>query len=120
MSLTSRARCFTLASTKGTPDVQVAFLTQQLAAAGLEEVECSTIDKFQGRDKELITLSLVKSNAQGGAGRLLADWRRINVALTRARHKLVLVGCAETVSDVPLFEIMLASMRQRGWVLGVA
>ena len=92
---------------------------QQLAANGLSEVECTTIDKFQGRDKELVALSLVKSNAQGAAGKLLADWRRINVALTRAKHKLVLVGCGATVSSVPLFDIMLDSMRSRGWVLGV-
>ena len=97
----------------------MAFLSQQLAAAGLSGVECTTIDKFQGRDKELLALSLAKSNAQGAAGRLLADWRRINVALTRAKHKLVLVGCAETVASVPLFQIMLDSMRSRGWVVSV-
>ena len=110
---TSNAQAFT------SKHVQVAFLAQQLGAAGLSEVECTTIDKFQGRDKELVALSLVKSNAQGAAGKLLADWRRINVALTRAKHKLVLVGCAATVSSVPLFDIMLDSMRSRGWVLGV-
>ena len=44
---------------------------------------------MQGRDKECVLVSLVRSNSGREAGRLLADWRRVNVAVTRARAKLV-------------------------------
>ena len=55
-------------------------------------VEMHTADKFQGRDKEVVVLSLVRSNDAGNVGDLLKDWRRVNVALTRARTKLLIVG----------------------------
>jgi DNA replication ATP-dependent helicase Dna2 len=63
----------------------------------LSEVELHTADKFQGRDKEVILVSFVRSNTEGNVGDLLKDWRRINVAITRARSKLVLVGSANTL-----------------------
>ncbi len=49
------------------------------------------------------------------AGKLLADWRRVNVAITRARGKLVLVGCADTLSALPLFANLVRLVRDRGW-----
>ena len=98
---------------------QVALLGQSLARAGLPGVECATIDRFQGRDKDMIILSLVKSNPAGSAGQLLRDWRRVNVALTRAKRKLVIVGCAATVSEVPLFEHLLGLMQTQGWLLSL-
>jgi CRISPR/Cas system-associated exonuclease Cas4 (RecB family) len=64
----------------------------------LANVEINTIDKYQGRDKECILLSLVRSNKELYAGELLKDWRRINVALTRAKHKLVVFGDVRTLS----------------------
>jgi len=54
-------------------------------------VEVDTVDRFQGRDKECVLLSFVSHNARGEIGKLLTDWRRINVALTRAKSKLVRV-----------------------------
>ena len=68
----------------------------------VEQIEALTVDKYQGRDKPCIILSFVRSNGQGNAGRLLSDWQRINVALTRAKHKLLLVGCAESLRSLPL------------------
>ena len=61
-------------------------------------------------------MSLVRSNASREAGRLLADWRRVNVAVTRARAKLVLVGSASTLAGVPLFGHLLGVMGRRGWL----
>jgi len=55
-----------------------------------------TVDQFQGRDKDCIVLSLVRSNSAGATGSLLSEWRRINVALTRARKKIVIVGSYNT------------------------
>lgn len=57
----------------------------------------STIDKYQGRDKEVIIVSFVRSNNKGKVGRLLEDKRRINVAITRSKRKLILVGSFSTL-----------------------
>lgn len=61
------------------------------------EVEMHTADRFQGRDKEVIILSLVRSNEAKSIGELLKDWRRINVAFTRAKTKLLVIGSRETL-----------------------
>lgn len=61
------------------------------------DVEMHTADRFQGRDKEVIILSLVRSNESLSIGELLKDWRRINVAFTRAKTKLLVIGSRETL-----------------------
>jgi superfamily I DNA and/or RNA helicase len=58
----------------------------------------STIDRYQGRDKSVILISLVRSNEKGRVGRLLSDFRRINVALSRAKTKLIIIGSLQTMS----------------------
>ena len=60
-------------------------------------LEVSKIDKYQGRDKDVIIVSFVRSNNKGKVGRLLEDKRRINVAITRCKHKLILVGSLSTL-----------------------
>jgi DNA replication ATP-dependent helicase Dna2 len=60
-------------------------------------VEMHTADRFQGRDKEVVILSLVRSNESKSIGELLKDWRRINVAFTRAKTKLLVIGSKETL-----------------------
>ncbi|KAG2439348.1 hypothetical protein HXX76_004707 [Chlamydomonas incerta] len=88
------------------------------AGAASSGVEVLTIDRYQGRDKAAILLSLVRSNPGRGAGRLLADWQRLNVALTRARTKLLLVGSAATASSIPLLaELLRLLMDRPGGVL---
>ena len=54
-------------------------------------------DQVTGRDKECIIISFVRSNDEGNVGELLIDWRRINVALTRAKHKLIMIGSPSTL-----------------------
>ena len=51
------------------------------------------------------------------AGKLLADWRRINVAITRSRKKLVLLGDAATLRSIQLFARLVALVQERGWFL---
>ncbi len=67
------------------------------------EVEVDTIDAFQGREKDAILLSLVRSNTEQALGFLL-DLRRMNVALTRARKHLFVVGDSATLSGNHFYE----------------
>ena len=60
-------------------------------------LECSTIDRYQGRDKPVIILSFVRSNSKGKVGRILSDFRRLNVAVSRAERKLIMVGSLSTL-----------------------
>ena len=70
------------------------------------EVEIGTVDGFQGREKEAVILSLVRSNEKGDIG-FLADERRMNVALTRARRKLLVIGDSGTIAAHPFYQRLL-------------
>jgi len=61
-----------------------------------------TIDAFQGREREVIYISMVRSNVNNEIG-FLKDIRRMNVAMTRARKKLVMVGDTATLGDFPFY-----------------
>lgn len=71
-----------------------------------ERVEIDTVDGFQGREKEAVIISLVRSNPEGEIG-FLADARRMNVALTRARRKLIVIGDSATVGGNDFFAKMI-------------
>ncbi|KAJ2739195.1 DNA replication endonuclease-helicase Dna2, partial [Coemansia sp. BCRC 34301] len=71
-------------------------------------LEMHTIDRYQGRDTDVIIVSWVRSNSRQAIGELLRDWRRINVAITRARLKLIMVGSRSTLQRSPLLSIMLS------------
>jgi ATP-dependent RNA/DNA helicase IGHMBP2 len=69
-------------------------------------VEIDTVDGFQGREKEAIVISMVRSNPQHEIG-FLADRRRMNVALTRARRKLIVIGDSATLGIEPFYQAFL-------------
>lgn len=83
---------------------QVDLIRRDLEDAG--DLEVHTVDGFQGREKEVVILSLVRSNDRGEVG-FLSDVRRLNVALTRARRKLVVVGDADTVATEDVYRDFL-------------
>lgn len=72
---------------------QVRLLRQRL---DLEGLEIDTVDGFQGREKEVVLLTMVRSNPEGIIG-FLSDRRRSNVAMTRAKRKLIMVGDSATL-----------------------
>jgi len=95
---------------------QLALLRNLFRAAGISpEVEIDSADRFQGRDKECIILSMVRSNEAGIVGDLLKDWRRVNVAFTRARSKLVVLGSRRTLSNNELLAKFMALVDGNGW-----
>jgi superfamily I DNA and/or RNA helicase len=74
-------------------------LLREERAAGLE---IGTVDGFQGREKEAVIVDLVRSNESGEIG-FLANTRRMNVALTRARRALIVVADSATLGDHPYY-----------------
>ena len=72
-----------------------------------------TVDSFQGQERDIIAISLTRSNSQGDIG-FLADIRRMNVAMTRARRKLLLVGDSSTLCCNPFFVDLLAYVKRVG------
>ena len=72
----------------------------------MDDLEIDTVDGFQGREKEAVVISCVRSNSDGEIG-FLADRRRMNVALTRARRKLIVVGDSSTLGGNEFFADLL-------------
>ena len=88
---------------------QVRLLRELLRNDGLE---VDSVDGFQGREKEAILISLVRSNLEGDIG-FLADIRRMNVAMTRARRLLLIVGDSATLACHPFYQRMLTFFEER-------
>lgn len=93
---------------------QIKLLTAMFAS--LPNVELLTADKAQGRDKDVVLVSLVRSNEHGHVGDLLRDWRRINVSFTRAKKKLVIFGSRRTLSSDRLLADFFALVDEQQWV----
>ncbi|XP_037352264.1 DNA replication ATP-dependent helicase/nuclease DNA2 isoform X2 [Talpa occidentalis] len=80
---------------------QLKIISDLLPHSSTGMIEVNTVDKYQGRDKSIILVSFVRSNKDETIGELLKDWRRLNVAITRAKHKLILLGCVPTLNRYP-------------------
>jgi hypothetical protein len=76
-------------------------------------VDVRSVDGFQGQERDVIIFSAVRANSQCSIG-FLSDARRLNVALTRARHMLAVVCNARTVSADATWAALLTSARARG------
>jgi DNA replication ATP-dependent helicase Dna2 len=79
-------------------------------------IEALTIDRAQGRDVDVVVVSFARANERRDPGSLLADARRLNVALTRARGKLVLVGCGRTLVKSPVLDRVVGLVVREGWM----
>lgn len=91
-------------------------------SVSVSSVEIHTIDKYQGRDKDCILVSFVRSseNLRNCTSSLLGDWHRINVALTRAKKKLIMVGSCRTLSKVPLLKLLIDKVGEQSGILNVS
>ncbi len=82
------------------------------------------VDSFQGQERDIIAITLTRSNPQGEIG-FLSDIRRINVGMTRARRKLLLVGDSSTLCRHPFWGVTglceggAATVRTMKWVNGL-
>jgi len=72
-----------------------------------------TVDAFQGQERDIIAISLTRSNAHGDIG-FLSDIRRMNVAMTRARKKLLLIGDSSTLGAHPFYKAFLDYVERIG------
>ena len=76
-------------------------------------ITVGTVDGFQGQERDVIVISLVRDNAEGKIG-FLRDLRRMNVAMTRARMKLIIIGNAQTLSRHRFYRELAEHIRRHG------
>ncbi|XP_019954414.2 DNA replication ATP-dependent helicase/nuclease DNA2 [Paralichthys olivaceus] len=97
---------------------QLKSISALLQSSAFTGVEVNTVDKYQGRDKGLIVFSFVRSTPEeGNLGELLKDWRRLNVAITRAKHKLLMVGSTTTLRRYTPVEKLLNHLQQENMII---
>lgn len=77
------------------------------------KVAVNTIDSFQGQERDMVYISLVRSNDNGQIG-FLKDIRRMNVAMTRARKKLVIIGDSATICTHPFYNAFFDYVNENG------
>jgi ATP-dependent RNA/DNA helicase IGHMBP2 len=108
-----------LLSTESLDPLRTAFISPysgQVAAAREvlpKELRTSTIDSFQGQEKEIIIVSLVRSNDDGDIG-FLKDYRRMNVAITRAKEQLFVIGDSATIGADAFYNAFLTYIEHSG------
>ncbi|MFM7539108.1 MAG: AAA domain-containing protein [Planctomycetota bacterium] len=105
---------------EGVPEQSIGLITPYAAQArllrerlGRQGVEIDSVDGFQGREKDVIVVSMVRSNETGGIG-FLAETRRTHVAITRARRLLVVVGDSVTLGSNPWYQRLVERAREIG------
>ncbi len=94
-------------------------LLQEALKTGLDldqlsgKLSINTVDSFQGQERDIIYISLVRSNEKGEIG-FLSDIRRMNVAMTRARKKLVIIGDSATICSHSFYDKLLDYVNEIG------
>ncbi|WP_281950531.1 IGHMBP2 family helicase [Nitrosophilus kaiyonis] len=81
-------------------------------------VEVKSVDGFQGREKEVIIISFVRSNEEGNIG-FLKDLRRLNVAITRAKRKLICIGDENTLNKDETYKKFIEYIEKEGKIVNL-
>ena len=86
-----------------------------------EAILLDTIDRFQGSDCDIIIISFVHKPSDNDLGLILYDWKRINVALTRAKCKLILIGSktALSKSNMNIYSKLIDIVCEKQWIVDV-
>jgi ATP-dependent RNA/DNA helicase IGHMBP2 len=97
---------------------QIRLLKEQLANTPalqpfLDYISVNTIDSFQGQERDMVLISMTRSNSEGEIG-FLSDIRRMNVAMTRAKKKLVVIGDSSTLTRLPFYADMITYAEDLG------
>ncbi|XP_015269363.1 PREDICTED: DNA replication ATP-dependent helicase/nuclease DNA2 [Gekko japonicus] len=95
---------------------QLKIITDLMTSSYINKVEVNTVDKYQGRDKSIIIVSFVRNHSDGNVGELLKDWRRLNVAITRAKHKLIMLGCVPSLCRYPPLKKLLCHLKSESMI----
>ena len=82
-------------------------------AKHIDKIDVNSVDAFQGQERDVVYISLVRSNLDGEIG-FLKEYRRMNVAMTRAKHRLVIVGDSATVGQDDFFSDLVDYIQQHG------
>jgi ATP-dependent RNA/DNA helicase IGHMBP2 len=77
-------------------------------------ITINTVDAFQGQERDVIAISFVRSNEKAEVG-FLGDIRRTNVAMTRARKKLIMIGDSATLGSHPFYVELLEYVQVNGF-----
>ncbi|GMG98866.1 hypothetical protein Nepgr_000706 [Nepenthes gracilis] len=93
---------------------------EEIFGSGSEKVaDINTVDGFQGREKDVAIFSCVRANKDRGIG-FVADFRRMNVGITRARSSILVVGCASTLKRDKHWNNLLESAEKRNCIFKVS
>ncbi|OIR57798.1 MAG: DNA replication endonuclease-helicase Dna2 [Amphiamblys sp. WSBS2006] len=105
-------------SKENTVGVLTPFTAQkkQMIGAG---IPASTIDEYQGNETDCIIVSLVRQNSSRNPGKHILDFRRINVAFTRARKKLIVVGARNTIGNSKIISSFISLADEMRWTVPV-
>jgi superfamily I DNA and/or RNA helicase len=83
-----------------------------------QSIRIQTIDSFQGQEHDCVVISLVRSNARAEIG-FLRDYRRMNVAMTRARYQLIILGDSATLAGDPFYDALINWCMEQGFYRSV-
>ena len=95
---------------------QLRKLQKRLSGSKYRGLEVLTADQFQGRDKDCILISMVRSNSELRGGSLLREIRRVNVAMTRAKSKLIIFGSKKTIGSIGEIREFMKMLHDNGWI----
>jgi ATP-dependent RNA/DNA helicase IGHMBP2 len=90
-------------------------LTERLGSNFFEtnSITCATVDAFQGQERDIMVISLTRSNSTGEIG-FLKEYRRMNVAMTRAKHHLLIVGDSATIGQDAFYRELIERCEETG------